>query len=298
MVVRFGVAGLTLAVRAASRDTGFILPARYRRFARQRGGDIRLELSTDEVPRPRDEALLFDSGGPWRVYRRGAKLLYVFSTPVLDPPIYKAVEIDLQWRRGILYYPKRRARDRPTGGPLDYPLDELLFQHRLAHMGRPEVHACAVVLGASALLFCGQSGAGKTTTARLWRRYRPDSRILSDDRVVVRERHGRPWVYGTPWHGTGRFADPGGALLRAVVFLRHGPRSQFVQRTDVAATAAGLFARSFPPMWDGASVARVLEACMRVTSQLPSYDLEFRPDRSAVHAVLHSPGLLTPSDLG
>src|SRR5215470_10405079 len=109
MVVRFGVAGLTLAVRATPGGAA-ALPARFRRFARRRGSDIRLELSTDEIPRPREDALLFDSGGPWRVYRRGAKLLYVFSTPVLAPPAYKAVEIDGEWRRGILYYPWRGGR--------------------------------------------------------------------------------------------------------------------------------------------------------------------------------------------
>src|SRR4030095_7414071 len=79
--------------------------------------------------------------------------------------------------------------------PLAYPLDDLVFQHHLARAGRLVVHACGLVVDGGAVLFAGASGAGKTTTARLWSRLRPGTRVLSDDRVVVDQAllaHGTP----------------------------------------------------------------------------------------------------------
>jgi len=55
---------------------------------------------------------------------------------------------------------------------------------------------------------------------------------------------------------------------------------------DAAAAAAELFARSFPPPWERAAVARVLSLCARVARAVPCARLRVRPDRSAPDAVL------------
>ena len=81
-------------------------------------------------PTPRGQPL-FESGGVWTLHRQDRGLLYTFRTPVLDPPLYKAVEIDRALRRGRLYFPPPRRGRRPRWA-LAYPLDELLFQHRFA----------------------------------------------------------------------------------------------------------------------------------------------------------------------
>src|SRR6185503_19709475 len=165
------------------------------------------------------------------------------------------------------------------------PLDELLFAHHFAHRGAMVVHGCGLVADGHGLLFCGHSGAGKTTTARLWRRHHRGTRVLSDDRIVIRLHGGRPWMYGTPWHGSGRFARPEGAALSAVFFLRQAPRSR-VAAMELPAAAAHLFARSFPPPWSARALARVLGACARVAAAVPCRTLAFTRDASAVRAVL------------
>jgi len=247
---------------------------------------MRLELIEAEPPQA--AAPLFDSGSVWRVDRHRGGLLYTFRAAQLDPPIYKAVAIDAGLSRGQLYFPRQRRRRAP-GHPLAYPLDELLFQHRLAREGSLEVHACGLVRGGRLLLFCGQSGAGKSTTARLWRRLRPAAKILSDDRIVLRRRGRQYWGYGTPWHGDSGFAAPAGRPLGALFFLRHAEQSRAV-RLSVAGCAARLFARSFPPIWDARGVGRVLDACARIAGRVPGYELAFRPDASAIEAVLAALG--------
>lgn len=282
--VRLRVARLTLALRAPEGSRSLDLPAAFRPFLARRGGDIRLELSEAVPPPPDAAARLFDSGGVWRVYRRPGGLLYTFETPRLDPSLYKAVAIDAALSRGTLYFPRQR-RGRAPGHPLAYPLDELLFQHRLARDGGLEVHACGLVVAGRLLLFCGQSGAGKSTTARLWRRERPAVPILSDDRIALRWRRGAYWGHGTPWHGDGGFASPGARRLGALFFLRHATSSR-ATRLSTPACAARLFARSFPPPWDARGLRRVLAACGRIAERMPGYELAFRPDASAIEAVL------------
>jgi hypothetical protein len=283
-MLRIRVAGLTLALRARPGVRLPPLPAALQPFCVSRGADIALDLASEAPPQPDASRLLFESGGVWRVHRRRQGLLYSFRAEELDPAVYKAVSVDDGRERGRLYFPRQR-RGRPPGHPLAYPLDELLFQHRLALEGGLEVHACGVVTRGRLSLFCGQSGAGKSTLARLWRRHRPDAPILSDDRIALRPQARGFRGYGTPWHGDGGFASPRRSRLGAVFFLRQASSSG-ARRLAAPECAARLFARSFPPPWDRRGVARVLAACARIARETPGYELSFRPDETALAAAL------------
>jgi hypothetical protein len=193
------------------------------------------------------------------------------------------VLVDAGRRRGTLYLPPTPF-SRRRGFALSYPLEELLFQHHAARRGALVLHACGVARRGRGIVFCGVSGAGKTTTARLWARHRRSSRILSDDRLVLRRRGGRWRVFGTPWHGSGRHASPESALLEAIFFLRASPTTT-VRRLAAPEAAARLLARSFPPPWDAAAMERALETCARAVRAVPAYELRFRPDLSAIEAV-------------
>ena len=98
--------------------------------------------------------------------------------------------------------------------------------HLLARGHGVEVHGGGVVMpDGRGWLFVGVSGAGKTTLSRMWCA-EPDVRVLSDERIILREEGGEIWMYGTPWHGDGHIAEPGRARLDRVFFLRHGPRQR------------------------------------------------------------------------
>ena len=279
--LRLRVGGLVLAVEADRPTKALDPPASIRPFLAGRGGDIRLRYTEEPPPLPGRTETLFDSGGVWRVERAKDGLLYSFRIANRRPPLYKVVSIDEGLREGRLHF------DPSPRGPhyaLDYPLDELLFQHRLAREGAIEVHGCGVVWKGRALLFCGRSGAGKSTTARLWKRHTRGARLLSDDRVVLRPGKSGVTAHGTPWHGDGGFASPAKAPLAALFFLRRGKRTR-LKRLSRAEAAARLFARSFPPPWDVEGVEGALDACSDAAAAVPAFDLAFRPDRSAVDAV-------------
>ncbi|MET0553393.1 MAG: hypothetical protein ABW221_10185 [Vicinamibacteria bacterium] len=276
-VLRIRVAGRTLAVRSPVRLG--IAPA-YEAFRVARGSDIAVEVRPGPLP-PLPAGALFRSGGTWTAHALGSRVVYAFRTTGPDTAPDRLLFVNRARTRAVLHVPPFRAG---SPRPLGFPLDDLLFQHHLAAAGRLVVHCCGLVVDGAAVVFAGHSGAGKSTTARLWSRLDRRTLVLSDDRIVLARAARGFRAHGTPWHGEGRFAAAGSAPLAALFFLRHGARTR-VTPVSVADAAARLFARTFPPPWDGSLIGRTLEECGRVAAAVPAYDLRFRPDASAVDAV-------------
>jgi hypothetical protein len=135
---------------------------------------------------------LFDSGSVWRLYQDDNRYRFDFSTPAMGDKPYKRLLVDPEFRRAILLMSNESlARVTPAAAPLDYPLDELLIMHRLTQEKAIELHSCGIVRpDGTGNLFVGHSGAGKSTTTRLWTA-REDVEVLSDDRIIVRRDEGR-----------------------------------------------------------------------------------------------------------
>jgi len=283
MLMRLRVGGLTLTLAAPRRSPALEPTAVERAFTADRGADIDLEVREGRVPDAKPGTSLFDSGGIWQVQAHGRRYLYTVREEGLDGPVTRGLVIDRGWKRGVLYLAPG-PRLAAIGHALSYPLGEILFSHRITASGGLVLHACAVVVDGCAVLFSGFSGAGKTTMARLWRRHCPSVKILSDDRVVLREHRGGLHAWGTPWHGTGGFASPCGARLRAVVFIRHGTRNDFTPLAPPAA-AAMLLARSFPPIWSRPAMTTALRTVEQIVRAVPAYDFAFRVGKDAVSAV-------------
>jgi hypothetical protein len=88
--------------------------------------------------------------------------------------------------------------------------------HRLTQEKAIELHGCGIVrTDGVGNLFVGHSGAGKSTTTRLWTS-RQDVEVLSDDRIILRRDDGRPTAVGIerPLHAGGAAGKPGVLRLR------------------------------------------------------------------------------------
>ena len=278
------VAGVTLGLVAAEPPTG-PLSAKHHLFQREAASaDIALNLVSSHGGLPRDR-LLFDSQSVWTVQQSGTSLLYEFTSPVFEPPIYKSVCIDADYTQGTLCV-AGRARDssRPLPHPLDAPLDQLIFSHHLAIRGHVELHCCTLVRRGKAVVLTGFSGAGKTTSARLWHSAHPEVQILSDDRVIVRREGEQLRVFGTPWCGEGQFALNASAPLGAIVFLQHG-LDNVLTPIDPRVAARELYARTFPPAWNEGAVSAVLETVSAMAKGVPVHHFSCRADLSAVETL-------------
>jgi hypothetical protein len=282
--LRLRVAGRTLVLRARQPLPALAAPPGHGAFVGGRGADIVLDVSCGPAPVPATAERLFDSGGTWEAYRDGPRhLLYTFRTagPSMAPE--RVLRVDRRVRRGTLVITDER-RAREVGFALGYPLDDVLFQHHLAHRGELVLHGAGLLLDGAVVVLAGASGAGKTTSVRLWRRHHPRARVLSDDRLVVRRRGRRWWTFGTPWHGEGRFQAPDGAPLAAIVLLRQDSAT-FLGPVSPADACLRLCGLTFPPRWDRTAMQRVLDAVARLSGDVPVWELHFRPDRSAVDVV-------------
>jgi hypothetical protein len=226
---------------------------------------------------------LFDSGLVWQLYRDHDDFIFTFTSPVFGPAPYRTARFNSSFTAGdVRLSDACIAGEFPTR-PLDYPLDELLMINLLARGRGVEVHACGVIdTDGRAYMFAGQSGAGKSTIARLWSR--AGATILSDDRLVLRIRDGKVWVYGTPWHGEEQFGCPDGAPLSRIFFLEHAPENRTTSMTQAGA-AAMLFARAFPPFHDKAGIDFTLMFLGDVMSRIPAFQLAFVPDSAVLDCV-------------
>jgi hypothetical protein len=142
------------------------------------------------------------------------------------------------------------------------------------------IHASGVAINREGILFCGISGAGKTTLSRLWQQ-RAGVTVLSDDRVLVRKGQEGYVVYGTPWPGEGRMASCKKAPLRRIVFLSKAKRNELVRLKKEEALRQ-IVTQCFPPLWDREGICAALELCGALLEAVPFFRFDFLPDESAV----------------
>jgi hypothetical protein len=231
---------------------------------------------------------LFDSGYTWRLYDAGSsQLRFDFFAPLFGRLPFRSLLIDSTFSQGSLQINRSSfAGMTSVSSALEYPLDELVIMHRLTQENAIELHSCGIVRADGwGNLFVGHSGAGKSTTTRLWTSHEKVS-VLSDDRIIVREHSGQMFMHGTPWHGEARFASPGHAPLQRIFVLEHG-QGNVLTRLSRSQMVAELFARSFVPFHRHQYVDHALNFLERIADTVPCYRYSFEPDARAVERIVN-----------
>ncbi|HEY2351428.1 MAG TPA: hypothetical protein VGH83_02880 [Candidatus Acidoferrum sp.] len=253
--------------------------------------DVNIHISlVDQLPVPKDQPL-FHSGGLWSLFEErvkqpdGYRFNFQRSFPGETP--YKSAWFDRDFKAGHVLLSRLFFHDDQPIYPLEYPLDEVLMIHRLARGQGLEVHAVGILDEAGrGHLFLGHSGAGKSTSARLWLK-QPGIRILSDDRIVLRPQAEKIWMYGTPWHGDAGISSPQCAPVTNIYFLEQYGRNELLAISPGVA-AAELFARSFVPRHCAEGLEFALGFIERIAHDIPCNIFRFVPELSAVEAIRHA----------
>lgn len=269
------VAGLRLAVEAPDSLPWEWPEGPLRRFAAPPvDADCRVHVRVGRPRLPRGAELVYDSqGGIFDVARLGGDWIVALR---IRGRLERLARFDDDFREGVVVIDPASFYAKDRHYPLAYPLDELVFLHRLAREGGLLVHSCGVERDGCVRLFTGPSGAGKTTLARLMLED-PGCAVLSDDRMVVRRDAEGFRAFGTPWHGDAPLAEPRGARLTGIHAIRKTPG--FEARPLAAATAAAaVLGNAFLPAHDRCAAERTLALIEALVDRVEIAELGFCRD--------------------
>jgi hypothetical protein len=280
------IADITLSVHSTDPSLKLQLQGATKNFCTQGGNpDITIEIGWDDLSGiETGDRKIFDSGSTWRLYETNGNYKFYFYSESMGPVPYKTAEVQKNFSRARVFIHNPYFDPSQPIYPLEYPLDELLFVHFLSQGRGVEVHACGVSDSqGKGYLFLGQSGAGKSTMAGLWKD-QPGITILSDDRIVLRKVEGGFWMYGTPWHGEGRFFSASRARLSRIYFLEKRKKNEAIPYR--AAEAIGrLTACSFLPFHNREPLDFTLAFFEEMVNTVPAGELRFVPDKNVVELI-------------
>ncbi len=280
---RFSIGGVYLTLSSASSRCRLETEPCFERFLA--GPDVQpaavLCVHCGIMPDLQPDRTIFDTGQGWRLYRTGSRWVVYVRSPEQDP--YQLGIFAADYHTGDLYLNPQGMASGQAPFPLAYPLGKVFMINLLSRGHGVLMHACGVNDGGKGLLFVGTSTAGKTTTARLWAG-REGVSLLGDDNIIVGERDGRFWMYGTPWPGEGGVFSPEAVPLERVFVLRQAAENRAVPLRPVDA-ASRLLVRSFPTFWDAEGMAYTTGLLGRLAQAVPCYELGFRPEPDAVDYV-------------
>jgi hypothetical protein len=241
--------------------------------------DVTLHVRDHPPPPFPKKEKAFDSGQTWALFRSEGKLVLQNTSlhSEISPSRFLFLAPDL--KSGDLYM----TGDTPQeADPLGYPLNQVLWILLLSQGRGLLFHACGIDDNGKGYLFLGNSGDGKSTTAKLW--FDHGITVLNDDRIIVKEKEGKFWMYGTPWHGDFKEHSSHGLPIHKLFFLCHGRKNSSPAKSGAEAVSM-LLTRSFAPFWDKEGMAFTIEFCQRLVSKTPCYELTFVRDVSIIDFV-------------
>ena len=221
----------------------------------------------------------------WRLQKRGSSYIYRCSLERKQQLILINRTFDKM--TAYLLPKKNKGRVWNVEDIIYDFLQVLLINYFALNKNGVFVHSIAVKdLDGRGLLFAGKSGAGKTTTARLWHKH-SQAMVLNDDRVIVRRLNAKFCIYGTPWHG--EFSDYlksriESAPLDKLFFIY--PASRNTNRSISRKQAFKLlYPALFPTFWDKGCLENIVSFCRDLLKAIPCFKLGFANDKRVIEFV-------------
>jgi hypothetical protein len=271
---KFTIGDITISVEGDFQLNALEIPFTYRPFIENGKTDITLRLH-EKIFVPTVREKIFDSPPIWSLYRHnGTSILRIFEKM---PGYGRTLVLPQDIENTDLYF------DDPTGpysDPFYGPTVELLMVNYLAQGRGVIIHGCGIKQDDRGVIFVGESGAGKTTMARIWDQ-EGGVEVLSDDRTLVRKKDDHFVMYGTPWHGEGKFGSPGSAKLDQIFFIQHSEENSIL-KSNHANSVTQFLKCSFPPFWDAAGVEYSMDIFSDLAAAVPCRELSFKPDPGVI----------------
>lgn len=251
--------------------------------------DIAIEINiADKLPEIKEVKDIFIVYHPdghsenWRLQKKGNS--YIYRCPLENKQ--QLMLVNETFDRATAYLlPKKNKGGVWNIADIIYDfLQVLLINYFALRKKGVFVHSVGVKdLDDRGLLFAGKSGAGKSTTARLWHKH-SKAMVLNDDRIIVRKLNGRFFIYGSPWHG--EFSDYlqshiESAPLDKLFFIHHASQNM-VQRISEKETFNLLYPALFPTFWDKRCLENIVSFAEDLVKNIACFKLGFVNNKKVI----------------
>ena len=280
----FHIAGYAFRFDDETGGDGLRFPRGFEPFASSLSGVIDGHYCfVDEAMRPDDPAergQAYIDCETWRFGRTESGKYYMDIQYVPHAYWQPAAYIEPDFSAGLVF-PKRYDAETLYPYSIFFPIDEQLLLNRIALLDGALIHCCGINYHGRAVLFCGKSGAGKSTTAELWQT--AGASLMNDDRIIIRPQNDQYVAAATPWHGTVEEINPA-ILPIAAVFHLHQATENRVEAIPFPLSAQRIIANAIAPFYLKPSMSKVLQTLTTAMQSIPSYNLYFTPNQGAVDA--------------
>jgi hypothetical protein len=218
-------------------------------------------------------------------YRDGEKDIISFSLSENDDPFpFKMMVLDHHHKIANLYTDfNDHTNSIEYRNYLQRPLLEILFGNLIMrHSKGVMIHGCCVKKNGYGMLFIGQSGAGKTTIANLWKN-NSDVTILSDECLIIKKNKDQFWAYGTPWHGENLFSQDK-CSIKKIFFIEHA-KENFLDRKNALMAVVSFFGESRHQLWGKSTMQLTMDFLAELSKKIPCYRLGFIPNKSIIEFI-------------
>lgn len=277
----FRVADCDILVRS---DFDFELEEGYLPFVAEEEMASHPVITIDVVPDLQDDLLkgrklLFDAENEqqkfYSIYQMPEGLGFAIYNQQTHSDIQQIALLDADFTKWTVYYDAKKE----DAFPLKYPFGPIMLHYLTLKIDAVMMHASCAYDGRTGRMFTGFSGVGKSTISKLWAA--EGSRIINDDRLIIRRLGDEYRVYNTPMY----YQDiPKVAPLGGVFLIRHYPENE-LKRVKGALAVSKVMAYSIQNNFDRRYVAQRLAFFSDLCSRVPVYELGFVPDASVVEHI-------------
>lgn len=152
---------------------------------------------------------------------------------------------------------------------------QLLFFRGIAAM-----HSSCIDVNGNAVLFAGDKGAGKSTQADLWNRFR-NAQIVNGDRIAIKKSKNGITAYGIPFCGSSQIALNKVLPVKAIVLLGKS-KSNVVCRLGAADAFKSVISKLTYNAEDAAQLKTAVDTAGQIAENVPVFSLVCVPDESSV----------------
>lgn len=223
--------------------------------------------------------LLFDAENEqqkfYTIYEMPEGLGFAIYNQQTHSDIQQIAVLSADYSKWTVYY----DANSDTSLPLEYPFGPIMLHYLTLKIDAVMMHASCAYDGKTGRLFTGFSGVGKSTISKLWAQ--EGSRIINDDRLIIRRFGDEYKVYNTPMY----YQDiPKVSPLGGIFLIRHYPENH-IQRVTGARAVSKVMAYSIQNNFDSRYVAQRLAYFSELCAHVPVYELGFVPDVSVVEYI-------------